>query len=550
MTTGLTLAAPGLPLLLALLVGLPPLRRRALLLLPLAPLPGLALALMPGAGASVPPLLLGASLGLDTVRATFLGFAAFLWIMAGLFAAATMRETRRGPVFVAFWCITLAGNLGVFLAQDVATFYVAFAAVSLAATVLVFHDGTPKALAAGRLYLVLAVAGETALLAGLLIALSAAPSPLIADIRAHLALSPQRDLAVALLVIGFGLKAGLMPLHLWLPVAHPAAPTPASAALSGAIVKAGIFGLVAFLPADLPAWGMILVLLGLVSAFLAALLGLTQDDPKALLAYSTVSQMGLVIAGIGAALLVVDPDPALRAATLQSLHHGLAKAALFLSVGLVAMTAGAGRVLLLGLVGLLALSVAGLAPLGGGASKAALKAALPEGGLTLAFTLSGAGSALLLGRFLILLAAKPRSAPLPPAAFLSVLALAAAALVLPLRLLPGLAGIEPDYLLRPSTLIDGAWPILLAAALGLLARLAGLRLPSIPPGDIAHPLVRVVRRLRVIFRRLPAMPRPRAAPSTLRLAASARRAEARLARWPVAALALVLLVVAAALAAA
>lgn len=569
----LPLLALAAPLALGLLASVPAVRAHALRLLPLAPLPALALALAPAAVplAGVPPgallavalpgapltfapdLLLGTALGLEPRARLFLGLTAFLWTMAGIFAVRSMAGTRKPAVFTGFWCLTLCGNLGVFLALDVATFYVSFAAVSLAAYVLVVHDATPKALRAGRIYLALAVVGETCLLAGFLLALSDAPSLAIADAQAALAHSPMPDPAVALLIAGFGIKAGLVPLHVWLPLAHPAAPTAASAVLSGAIVKAGIFGLIVFLPPGLIGWGDALLALGLIGAFAAVLVGLTQKNPKAVLAYSTVSQMGLVMATIGAGLTALDPRPALDAAALMSLHHGLAKGALFLAVGVAAAAGPRALPAVLAATGLVALSVAGLPLTGGGAAKAALKAAVAPGWAVAAVTASGAGTALLLGRFVLLLRAKAAERGAPPAGLaLPAAALGLAALVLPWLLLPDATGLARDYPLAADTVIDGLWPVALAGLLGLA--LLGLRVrpPAIPEGDLALPLERAATAVAAAAGRLP---EPRA-PSAVAARASqsfpalARRAEAAMGSWPVAGLLAALLAVGLAAAAA
>jgi multicomponent Na+:H+ antiporter subunit D len=244
----LPLVALVWPLLLAALTVLPALRGRAVRLLPLAPAPALWLAATgTGEVTTAPDLLLGVTLGLDDARRLLLGMAAALWLLAGL-AAQPMAGRPHTAVFAGFWCLTLTGNLGVFLALDVVTFYVAFAAVSLSAWFLVVHDRTEPALRAGRVYIVMAIAGEVFLLLGLLLGAAAAGGTDIAAVRLALGTSGAGPVAIALLVAGFGIKAGLVPLHVWLPLAHPAAPVPASAVLSGAIVKAGLFGLIVFLP--------------------------------------------------------------------------------------------------------------------------------------------------------------------------------------------------------------------------------------------------------------------------------------------------------------
>jgi len=463
------------PLLLGLSAAFPLLRDRALRLLPLAPLPALVLALAgQSAQTEVPELLLGVTLALDDAGRLLLGMTAGLWLAAGLFAQ-SMAGERNLALFTGFWCLTLTGNLGVFLAGDVITFYVAFAAVSLAAWFLVVHTRSPEALHAGRLYITLAVVGEVCLLAGFLIGVQAADSLIIADIRAALADAPLGGLAVALLVAGFGVKAGVVPLHVWLPLAHPAAPVAASAVLSGAIVKAGLVGFWLFLPPG--AFGAGLVALGLAGAFGAALWGLTQANPKAVLAYSTISQMGVMVALIGAGATA-------QAVAFHAFHHGLAKGALFLSVGLVLTSSGLARRLALGLAALAALSVAGLPLTGGGAVKAAAKAGLPEG-LGLALTGTGATTALVMGWFLWrLVCADRKGSGAGLSQGVAVLALALGAVVLPWIVWPGGVAVGPGYALSSGALVDALWPAGLAMVLALMARALGRAPATRPPGDL------------------------------------------------------------------
>ena len=291
------------PLAIAALAVVPRMMSRpGLSLLPVAPLPGLAAALLAPEGTAfqAPDILLGAHLTLDGHARLFLGFAAFLWMAAGIFARAYIRLGRFAP----FWCLTLAGNLGVFLAGDVVTFYAAFACVSLAAYPLIVHTRSQRAMRAGLVYIVFAIVGEACLLAGFMLGAAGAETLLIGDVRAAIATSPWRGFALLLLIAGFGIKVGLVPLHVWLPLAHPAAPTSASAVLSGAIVKAGIFGLMQFLPFGiaLPVWHDALFTGGLITAVFGIAAGLSQDNPKTVLAYSTFSQMGLIVDVLGAAL--------------------------------------------------------------------------------------------------------------------------------------------------------------------------------------------------------------------------------------------------------
>lgn len=513
----LPFAALAWPLLLGLAAAWPAWRGRALWVLPAAPLPALLLALAwPDGGSAAPPLLLGSALMLDAPGRLLLGMVAAIWLAAGVYALGYFRRPEKPAVFAGFWCLTLSGNLGVMLADDVATFYVAFAAVSLAAYWLVVHDGSAKALAAGRVYLVLALLGEALLLVGLLLGVGAAGSVSIAAVAGALDRSPW---ALTCLILGFGLKAGMVPLHMWLPLAHPAAPTPASAALSGAIVKAGIIGLIRFLPEDAGFWATGLVLLGLAGAYGGVLAGLMQRNAKAVLAYSTISQMGLVLAALGAGLAAE--------AALYAAHHGFAKAALFLGVGVLAATGRRALPWVLALAALPALSVAGAPLLGGALVKAALKPGF-EGWVALAVTLSATGTALLLGRALWLGARAPAEAedarpePLlwgPWAGLILV------ALLLPWGLLAGFSTLTPGHALGLPALWDATWPLLLAALLAAPALLLRLRAPQLPEGDLVVPLGAAARAAMAGLRRIPEPRAPR-----LALPAAAGQGAAALAR--------------------
>jgi hydrogenase-4 component B len=540
--TLLLLLVPGLPLLMA---GLSLVLARPARLLWLGAVPGLAAALWLPAGAAVavPGVLLGVGLRLDGPGAVFLGLAGGLWVAAGAYAGAYLGGGPRERSFGVFWNLVLAGTMGAMVAADAATFYVAFALLSLAAWVLVVHDGTEAAARAGRVYLVLAVLGEVCLLMGLLIASTAAQSLEIGDMRAALAGplagTPLGGWAVLALVLGFGLKAGLVPVHVWLPLAHAAAPVPASAVLSGAIVKAGIVGLIRFLPGDgaLAGWGAALTGLGLLTAWWGILAGLPQRHPKAVLAYSTMSQMGLIVALLGAGL-AAGTAAAQDAAALYALHHGLAKGALFLAVGVLAATAAPGaRRAALAAVAFLGAAVAGLPLTGGALAKLALKPPLGEGWAATAATLSAVGTMLLMLRLLWLLAREPAPAAgrRPPAGLWGPFAaLGLAAVAAPWALWPALSGEGWAYPLAPANLRAAAWPVLAALGIAALAWRGGLRAPALPPGDVVIFGERAAGPLRRLLAAGPeGEPRRERAGLAGGLAAgrAAERVEARLRPW-------------------
>jgi formate hydrogenlyase subunit 3/multisubunit Na+/H+ antiporter MnhD subunit len=492
MTEALLLAAWLVPLLLAVLLGLPALRATALALAPWAAMPALAAALLAGTAVwEQPAVLTGVRLGLDATGRGFLLLASLLWLIAGVYARAYLAEDERRLRFWVFFLVTQAGNLGLVLALDAVSFYLGFALMTFAAYGLVVHAGDPEALRAGRVYLVMAVLGEAALLVGLLLLVGATGST-------QLPAAAGTPLAAALLAAGFGVKAGVVLLHMWLPLAHPVAPTPASAVLSGAMIKAGLLGWMRFLPLGgvaLPELGTAFLALGLASALYGVAVGLAQRDPKTILAYSSVSQMGFMTLGVGAALLDPGSWPALAAAVvLYAFHHGLTKGALFLGVGVAQAVRGAARRWVLSGLALPALALAG-APLTSGAlAKGALKAALvalPEpwpAVLAALLPLAAVGTTLLMARFLWVLAQVPHhAAPHGRGLIAAWIASLSAVLLAAWLAFPEL--VQAGASLQAAQLWSASWPVLvgfLAAAAvlhwgGGIARRAGA---ALAPGDV------------------------------------------------------------------
>jgi len=466
-------------------------RERMPPLLALAPAPALVAALLAPDGATLvlpePPFRM--TLVLDVPGAMLLGVGALLWIVAGGYASAHLRGDPNAGRFAEWWLLTLAGNLGVFLAADLVTFYLTFSVVSLAAYGLIVHDGTPNSRRAGIIYVALAVLGEAFLLMAFVFMAAATPdsSLLIRDAVAALPASPWRDTALALLILGFGLKIGLVPLHVWMPLAYTAAPIPAAAVLSGAAVKAGVIGLIRFLPlgAVMPEWGEALAAAGLFSAFYGVLVGITQENPKTVLAYSSVSQMGLLAAALGMGLAVGDTGATLGAG-FSAAYHVLVKGGLFLAIG-VAATAGLRLWPVLIPAAVLALGLGGLPLTGGALAKLALKTQFGDGAVGTLATLSAAGSILLMLHFLRrLIQTSPRaSEAAPPASFTwPWLIMAFAAVMVPWMLYPTAESGALLEALAPGTLWAALWPVLIGGILAVGLWRWEHRLPRVPEGDV------------------------------------------------------------------
>ena len=388
-TFGLLLA-PGLPLAMALLWAFAPLRPTISRWAHWAPLPALVLALFGRSGetAELSWLLLGSSLGLTPISQVFLFFTALIWLAAGLYGHSQNVAGKACERYCIFWLLTLTGNLTLILAQDVPLFYTSFALMTFAAYGLIVYHGTLEALYAGRVYLVLAVLGEALILLGLLLAARAAPTPLLplmSELPAAIAGAPERDLIIASLWLGFGIKAGLPLLHFSLPLAYAAAPIPAASVLAGAMIKAGLLGWLVTLPlgaSGLVTWGQILFYTGLFAMFAGVLIGINQKLPQVVLAYSSISQMGAFSLALGVWLWYPELGPAITLAiVIYALHHALNKAVLFLGVDAVTYSVQRRRLLWLALA-LPALALAGLLP-SGLLAKDALKTALDNASIAL-----------------------------------------------------------------------------------------------------------------------------------------------------------------------
>lgn len=465
--------ALGLPLLLALacLVGA---HQRLRWLLPAASLPVLALALMPETRLAPDWLLFGVELGADATGRPFLLLLGLAWSLAAWHALDSIGQRQRSFWF--FWLLTLGGISLAFLARDAAGFYCGYAVMGLAAYGLILHDRSAAAFRAGRIYLMLALFGEVLILTGLFRLGARFGNVPLAELGSLLG-EQGGGIAGWCLLAGFAVKMGVLPLHVWLPLAHPVAPAPASAILSGVIVKAGLLGWLRFLPPETFGAGppvVALASLGLAGAFYAALMGLTRTEPKAILAWSTVSQLGLILVLFAAACAgETERELLLPVIGIWVLHHGLNKSALFLAT-VCAPTLSRWRALLFALP---ALSIAGVPLTSGGLAKGVAKeglalASLPDWTLT-AFGLSSITTALLLWHLFARLRQRSGSARVHPA----WVALTGVATIVPWL---WAATLDLASWPKPASWWEGLWPLLLATGIALAWKRLGWRLPEWP----------------------------------------------------------------------
>lgn len=305
----------------------------------------LGLVLCPQAAVTLPGVCgLGLSFAAGSLRTLLVLVTAVLWAMTGLTCPPYFAGAERCNRFYLFWFLTLGALMGVFLAADLYTLFVFFEIMSFTSYVWVAQNETPEALRAAATYLAVAVVGGMTLLAGLFLLqdlLGTLEIARLAELTAALPAEKRGQLYAAggCCLLGFGAKAGMFPLHIWLPKAHPVAPAPASALLSGILTKSGVFGVLVVCRnlfwADVM-WNKVVLALAVVTMALGAVLALFSVDLKRTLACSSMSQIGFIL--VGAAMQgLLSGENALAAwgTVLHMLNHSLIKLVLFTAAGVV-----------------------------------------------------------------------------------------------------------------------------------------------------------------------------------------------------------------------
>lgn len=287
---------------------------------------------------------MGMQLTLDGFRVLYCLIAAFMWMMTTVFSKEYLAHYRNRNRYYVFVLLTLGATVGVFLSADLYTTFIFFEIMSFTSYVWVVHDETQEALRAAGTYLAIAVIGGLVMLMGLFLLYDALGTLHIGELReAAMAYGDLKALYPAgiCLLFGFGAKAGAFPLHIWLPKAHPVAPAPASALLSGILTKAGVFGIL-IISCRLfwhdGVWGTVILTLGIITMFLGALLALYSVNIKRTLACSSLSQIGFIMVGVGMiCLLGEEGGLAVRGSMLHMVNHSLIKLVLFMAAGVIYM---------------------------------------------------------------------------------------------------------------------------------------------------------------------------------------------------------------------
>ena len=287
---------------------------------------------------------MGLRLSLDGFRVIYGLVAGLMWMMTTLFSKQYFAHYRNRNRYFMFTLMTLGATVGVFLSADLYTTFIFFEIMSFTSYVWVAHDERPEALRAAGTYLAVAVIGGLVMLMGLFLLYNE-----IGTLEINQLLPLTREVADkttlyvagACILFGFGAKAGMYPLHIWLPKAHPIAPAPASALLSGILTKSGVFGILVvscqiFLHDA--AWGKMILFFGVITMFLGAFLAVFSIDLKRTLALSSMSQIGFILVGVGMQGILGHHNAlAVRGTLLHMVNHSLFKLVLFMVAGVVYM---------------------------------------------------------------------------------------------------------------------------------------------------------------------------------------------------------------------
>lgn len=334
---------------------------------------------------------LGIALVVDRLAGIMLVVSSIVLLAVAIYAIGQAGEERRRVAFHPMYLVLAAGVSASFITGDLFNLFVAFEMMLAASYVLITLGGRPDQIRSGMTYVVISLVASTLFISALALLYAATGTVNMADLSGRIAeLSPELQTGFSLLLlVVFGIKAGLFPLFFWLPDSYPTAPGPVTAIFAGLLTKVGVYAIIRtqtllFEPSD--TMGSVLLWVAGATMVVGVIGAIAQDDMKRILAFHIISQIGYMILGLG--LFTVA---GLAGAVFYVIHHIIVKTALFLVAGLVDRRAGSSRLseigglvrsapLIAGLFLVPALSLAGLPPFSGFLAKFALVDAGAEAG--------------------------------------------------------------------------------------------------------------------------------------------------------------------------
>lgn len=295
---------------------------------------------------------LGIGFTFSGFRRVYVVVALVMWLMTAMFSLEYFEHYRNRKRYYFFFLLTLGATIGVFLSKDLYTAFIFFEIMSLTSYTWVAHEETSGALKAAGTYLAVAIIGGLVMLMGIVMLYfklgTLEINGLYEAAAAFMTEGNAGDkayiyVAGSLILFGYGAKAGMFPLHIWLPKAHPVAPAPASALLSGILTKSGIYG-VLVLSFEIfrgdKSWGIAILVLGVITMFMGAVLAVFSIDLKRTLACSSMSQIGFILTGCAVSIFLNEENRLAAGGTvLYMVNHSMFKLLLFMCAGAIYMKA-------------------------------------------------------------------------------------------------------------------------------------------------------------------------------------------------------------------
>jgi len=313
----------------------------------------------------------------------FLGLlVTFLWFLAAIHSVGYLAHEHAHDRYYCFLLLALGGCLGTIFAGELVGLFLFFEIMAVSSYVLISHEEDPYAMFAGAKYLFMSIGAGLSIFFGLMITYYLSGTTSLEGFGLIREVSPLALIAFWAYVLGFGIKAGIFPVHVWLPDAHPAAPSPVSALLSGIMIKIGAYGLIRVFYQvygleylRTAGWDKGVLVLSTITILLGSAMALLQDDIKRRLAYSSIAQIGYIILGIS-----LLSERAFVGAVYHIFTHAFMKGCLFLIAGAIIVRTGERRISRLGGLGLkmplsmiaftlCSLSMVGIPPFNGFISK-------------------------------------------------------------------------------------------------------------------------------------------------------------------------------------
>ncbi len=325
---------------------------------------------------------------LDIMGRIFAGIMGLVWLLVGFYSFEYMKHEEHNKRYFGFYLLVLGILMGLCFAGNLVTYYAFFELMTIGSFAFVLHNQSRESIMASLKYMFYSFAGAYMVLFGLYFVFTYATDKFLTFTDGGIlnaeaiAQNPILLVSMLLMIVGFSVKAGMFPMQGWLPTAHPVAPAPASAVLSGIIVKAGVLGIIRVIYYIFGASNFagtyvqtVVLILSLITVFLGSMLAYREKVLKKRLAYSTVSQVSYILFG----LFVVDAE-AMQGSILHVVSHALIKSTLFLCAGAIIYITGATKVddlkgigkkmpVMLWCYTIVSLGLIGIPPMGGFVSK-------------------------------------------------------------------------------------------------------------------------------------------------------------------------------------